>query len=192
MNRIAHWVALSVIGISGCVSPAPDLGSYKPSISKLPIEKIVVTDLTVDSIQSSSNAYMYSRSGFARLPDSVSSPPFRMVLVNAVRNGLASVGTSGAGILEFSILRGELFVELSMGNRVTMSDIFPRARQFRCVLDLNLRFRDGSSRKTFEAISIANYSWGDLKTEDRRRIIEECTDNLIDAVKTHALSFVKG
>lgn len=183
--RFIGVLVISLLG--GCASAPPQMKEIQNKPLEIPVSKIIIANLEVEE-KYDKYAGVWA-SGFIPLDKSASSPPFNEYLINSLKKSLKPQELNQASSLEISILRASLMMEVRIADSVAFVGILSALaeRQYMCKVDVNYRFGDSSTRKSFEVIDKRGRGWGDLATEDKEILINRCTLDLIKKIYDQAL-----
>lgn len=192
-NEISHcfkFVTLLILSVMvvGCATPAPEL-TLSSDKFKINVGKISVSDLSMPTEKNESSAWA---SGFIKLGDKNTNPPFTQFVIASLNNGLIPASENKTDILEVMLLSANIQMEMRISDSIAFVGIASvlSNRDYLCSVVINFKKGTENQRKNLETKKTYSRTWSDLDTVAKKELVESCVSSLVKDTADFANSFV--
>lgn len=192
MKKFENFIILGMacFFLASCATAPPNLSDVPSTTINVPAKKVVVSDFMREQKYNAFDA-VWSGS-FNRLPSNSTIPSFPELVLSNLQVRLKGSDEFTENV-EISVLDSNLLMESHVADSVAFVGIASAfsARQYMCVADINIRYKDRVVRKKFDATLTKSRSWGDIPTSEKSEMISVCLSKIVEDVALFATNVIK-
>ncbi|KXW56999.1 hypothetical protein FEMY_24780 [Ferrovum myxofaciens] len=183
-------LGVSAAFLASCATPPPNLSNTPSDSITVPAKKVVIADLMREQKYNPSDTVLSG--GFHPLPSNATVPSFPEFMLNNLRARLRG-NDELIDNLEISVLDSNILMESRVADSVPFINIASVFfdRKYMCVVDINIRYKDKTVRKKFDATYTKSREWSDIPTDEKNEMVSACSNQIVENIAKFSLSVIQ-